>query len=169
MLQISGHVTGIISDVALSFIVHEPSEIIEWLSERSLLSSSCGGGGGADGGWWGRRRRCEWWVGAWQHGWVGRGGAVRCETRTTVRGARECFRFCHLARPKHRDRPSDEASRTSPAALLGDGRSSSPSSRRSASSSKSIVEDQTEDQSDRTKRSNHRSIEGPIASPTESP
>ena len=31
----SGQVTGIISVVALSFIVHEPSGIIEWVSDRS--------------------------------------------------------------------------------------------------------------------------------------
>jgi hypothetical protein len=31
----SGQVTGIISLVALSFMVHEPSEIIEWSSARS--------------------------------------------------------------------------------------------------------------------------------------
>jgi hypothetical protein len=31
----SGQVTGIISLVALSFIVQEPSGIIEWVSERS--------------------------------------------------------------------------------------------------------------------------------------
>jgi hypothetical protein len=35
----SGQVTGNISLVALSFIVHEPSEIIEWQSERSFASS----------------------------------------------------------------------------------------------------------------------------------
>ena len=35
----SGHVTGIISDVALSFIVHEPSGIIDCASERSRASS----------------------------------------------------------------------------------------------------------------------------------
>jgi hypothetical protein len=35
----SGHETGNISLVALSFIVHEPSEIIEWQSERSFASS----------------------------------------------------------------------------------------------------------------------------------
>ncbi len=35
----SGQVTGIISVVALSFIVHEPSEIIECVSDRSRLRS----------------------------------------------------------------------------------------------------------------------------------
>jgi hypothetical protein len=35
----SGHVTGNISLVALSFIVHEPREIIEWQRERSFVSS----------------------------------------------------------------------------------------------------------------------------------
>jgi hypothetical protein len=39
ILPNSGHVTGIISAVALSFIVHEPSEIIECTSERSRDSS----------------------------------------------------------------------------------------------------------------------------------
>jgi hypothetical protein len=34
-----GHEMGNISLVALSFIVHEPSEIIEWQSERSFASS----------------------------------------------------------------------------------------------------------------------------------
>ena len=32
----SGHVTGIISVVALSFIVHEPSGIIDVVSDRSF-------------------------------------------------------------------------------------------------------------------------------------
>ena len=35
----SGQVTGIISVVALSFMVHEPSGIIEWVSDRSRASS----------------------------------------------------------------------------------------------------------------------------------
>ena len=37
----SGHVIGIISEVALSFIVHEPSGIIECVSERSRDCSVC--------------------------------------------------------------------------------------------------------------------------------
>ena len=35
----SGQVTGSISVVALSFIVHEPSGIIDVVSDRSLASS----------------------------------------------------------------------------------------------------------------------------------
>jgi hypothetical protein len=35
----SGQVTGIISLVAFSFMVQEPSEIIEWSSARSLFCS----------------------------------------------------------------------------------------------------------------------------------
>mmetsp|Transcript_10811 Transcript_10811/g.35495 ORF Transcript_10811/g.35495 Transcript_10811/m.35495 type:complete len:296 (-) Transcript_10811:1721-2608(-) len=38
MLHVSFHVTGIISEVALSFMVHDPSEIIECTSERSFAS-----------------------------------------------------------------------------------------------------------------------------------
>jgi hypothetical protein len=34
-----GHVIGIISAVALSFIVHEPSGIMQCTSEMSLLAS----------------------------------------------------------------------------------------------------------------------------------
>ncbi len=34
-----GNVTGIISAVALSFIVHEPSGIMLWTSDRSRFSS----------------------------------------------------------------------------------------------------------------------------------
>jgi hypothetical protein len=39
MLASSGQVTGTISEVALSFIVHEPSGIIERVIERSRASS----------------------------------------------------------------------------------------------------------------------------------
>jgi hypothetical protein len=39
MLANSGHVTGIISEVALSFMVQDPSEIMEVLRDRSLFSS----------------------------------------------------------------------------------------------------------------------------------
>src|ERR1017187_8874187 len=38
-LENSGHETGNISFAALSFMVHEPSEIIDWQSVRSLASS----------------------------------------------------------------------------------------------------------------------------------
>mmetsp|Transcript_14860 Transcript_14860/g.59554 ORF Transcript_14860/g.59554 Transcript_14860/m.59554 type:complete len:233 (+) Transcript_14860:2768-3466(+) len=61
MLHVSGHVTGIISAVALSFIVHEPSEIIEWFSERSLPSSDrryrsiCVSDRCAENTWWGKK------------------------------------------------------------------------------------------------------------------
>jgi hypothetical protein len=37
----SGHVIGIISDVAFSFMVHEPREIMEYVSDRSRACSLC--------------------------------------------------------------------------------------------------------------------------------
>ena len=39
VIEAQGHVTGIISAVAFSFMVQEPSEIIEWFNDRSLPSS----------------------------------------------------------------------------------------------------------------------------------
>jgi len=39
MPLIFGHVIGIISEVALSFIVHEPSGIMQWTIDRSRLIS----------------------------------------------------------------------------------------------------------------------------------
>jgi hypothetical protein len=39
LARTSGHVTGSISAAAFSFIVHEPSGIIEWQSDRSRDSS----------------------------------------------------------------------------------------------------------------------------------
>jgi hypothetical protein len=39
MVANSGHVSGKSSAAALSFIVHEPKGIIEWVRDRSLFSN----------------------------------------------------------------------------------------------------------------------------------